>query len=123
MPSPPHRRTITFAAKLAGYGQIVKALMEHKEFGITAAEDILFNNGKITTSNMRLVEMKQKLTDKQVEAFLKHDGIMSVNVYDKFYEKVREKAKKGDSQRVPVWVFSFVIDLSQNRTVIAHNSA
>lgn len=75
----PHRRTITFAAKLAGYGQIVKALMEHKEFDITAAEDILFNNGKITTSNMRLVEMKQKLTDKQVKAFLKHDGIMSVN--------------------------------------------
>ena len=94
----PHRRTITFAAKLAGYGQIVKALMEHKEFGITAAEDILFNNGKITTSNMRLVEMKQKLTDKQVKAFLKHDGIMSVNVYDKFYEKVREKAKELKKQ-------------------------
>ena len=94
----PHRRTITFAAKLAGYGQIVKALMEHKEFGITATEDILFNNGKITTSNMRLVEMKQKLTDKQVKAFLKHDGIMSVNVYDKFYEKVREKAKELKKQ-------------------------
>ncbi len=30
-------------------------------------------------------------------------------------------AKKGDSQRVPVWVFSFVIDLSQNKVVIAHN--
>ena len=94
----PHRRTITFAAKLAGYGQIVKALMEHKEFGITAAEDILFNNGKITTSNLRLIEMKQKLTDKQVKAFLKHDGIMSVNVYDKFYEKVREKAKELKKQ-------------------------
>ena len=37
----PHRRTVTFAARLAGYGQIVKALMEHKVFGITAAEDIL----------------------------------------------------------------------------------
>ena len=94
----PHRRTITFAAKLAGYGQIVKALMEHKEFGITAAEDILFNNGKITTSNLRLIEMKQKLADKQVKAFLKHDGIMSVNVYDKFYEKVREKAKELKKQ-------------------------
>jgi hypothetical protein len=32
---------VTFAARLAGYGQIVKALMEHKVFGITAAEDIL----------------------------------------------------------------------------------
>ena len=94
----PHRRTVTFAAKLAGYGQIVKALMEHKEFGITAAEDILFNNGKITASNMRIVEMKQKLTDKQVKAFLKHDGIMSANVYDKFYEKVREKAKELKKQ-------------------------
>ena len=94
----PHRRTVIFAAKLAGYGQIVKALMEHKEFGITAAEDILFNNGKITTSNLRIIEMKQKLTDKQVKAFLKHDGIMSVNVYDKFYEKVREKAKELKKQ-------------------------
>ena len=94
----PHRRTVTFAARLAGYGQIVKALMEHKNFGITAAEDILFNNGKITTSNLRIIEMKQKLTDRQVKAFLKHDGIMSVNVYDKFYEKVREKAKELKKQ-------------------------
>ena len=90
----PHRRTVTFAAKLAGYGQIVKALMEHKVFGITMAEDVLFNNGKITTSNVRMVEMKQKLTEKQVKSFLKHDGMMSANVYDMFYEKVRDKAKE-----------------------------
>lgn len=90
----PRRRTITFAAKIAGYGQIVKALMEHKEFGITMAEDVLFNNGKITASNMRMVEMKQKLTEKQIKAFLKHDGMLSANVYDKFYEKVRDKAKE-----------------------------
>ena len=30
----PKRRTITFAARLAGYGQIVSALLEHKQFGI-----------------------------------------------------------------------------------------
>ena len=47
----PHRRTMTFAARLAGFGQIVSALMEHKLFGIT-------------------------------------------NVYDMFYEKVRDKAKE-----------------------------
>lgn len=90
----PHRRTVTFAAKLAGYGQIVKALMEHKVFGITMAEDVLFNKGKMTTSNVRMVEMKQKLTEKQVKSFLKHDGMMSANVYDMFYEKVRDKAKE-----------------------------
>ena len=90
----PHRRTVTFAAKLAGYGQIVKALMEHKVFGITMAEDVLFNKGKITTSNVRMVEMKQELTEKQVKSFLKHDGMMSANVYDMFYEKVRDKAKE-----------------------------
>ena len=61
----PHRRTITFAARLAGFGQIVSALMEHKHFGITMAEDILYNKGKITTSNVRMVEMKQPLTDTQ----------------------------------------------------------
>jgi hypothetical protein len=33
----PHRRTITFAARLAGYGQILSALREHKHFGITMA--------------------------------------------------------------------------------------
>ena len=33
------RRTITFAARLAGYGKILSALMEHKVFGITMAED------------------------------------------------------------------------------------
>jgi hypothetical protein len=90
----PRRRTITFAAKLAGYGQIVKALMEHKEFGITMAEDAFFNKGKISTSNLRMVEMKQELTEKQIQSFLKHDGMLSANVYDKFYEKVRDKAKE-----------------------------
>ena len=65
----PHRRTITFAARLAGYG-------------------------RITTSNVRMVEMKQQLTQKQIAQFLKHDGMMSANVYDKFYKKVREKVKE-----------------------------
>ena len=90
----PHRRTVTFAARLAGFGPIVSALMEHKVFGITMAEDVLFRNGKITTSNVRMVEMKQKLTEKQIKAFLKHDGMMSANVYDMFYEKVRDKTKE-----------------------------
>ena len=90
----PHRRTITFAARLAGYGPIVSALREHKYFGITMAEDVLFNNGRITTSNVRMVEMKQELTKKQIASFLKHDGMMSANVYDQFYKKVREKVKE-----------------------------
>ena len=90
----PHRRTITFFARLAGYGPIVSALREHKHFGITMAEDVLFKKGKITTSNVRMVEMKQELTEKQKASFLKHDGMMSANVYDKFYKKVREKAKE-----------------------------
>lgn len=90
----PYRRTITFAARLAGYGPIVSALREHKHFGLTMAEDVLFNKGKITTSNARIVEMRQELTEKQKASFLKHDGMLSVNVYDKFYKKVREKAKE-----------------------------
>ena len=94
----PRRRVITFAAKMAGYGQIASALMEHKAFGITMAEDVLFNNGKITTSNARIVETKQKLTDKQIRAFLKHDGMMGMNIYDKFYDKVRSKAKELNRQ-------------------------
>ena len=94
-----NRRTITFAARLAGYGQILSALMEHKVFGITMAEDVLFNKGRIKTSNVRMVEMKQPLTDKQVAAFLKHDGMMSANVYDKFYEKVRDKVKELQKKR------------------------
>ena len=90
----PHRRTITFAARLAGYGQILSALREHKHFSITMAEDILYHKGKITTSNIRMVEKQQELTPKQEASFLKHDGMMSANVYDKFYEKVREKVKE-----------------------------
>lgn len=90
----PHRRTITFAARLAGYGPIVSALREHKHFSITMAEDVLFNDGKITTSNARMVEMKQDLTQKQIDSFLKHDGMVSTNIYDKFYKKVREKVKE-----------------------------
>ncbi len=90
----PHRRTITFVARLAGYGPIVSALREHKHFGITMAEDALFNRGKITTSNARIMDMRQELTEKQKASFLKHDGMLSVNVYDKFYKKVREKAKE-----------------------------
>ena len=90
----PHRRTITFAARLAGYGPIISALREHKHFGITMAEDVVFNKGKITASNVRMVEMKQELAEKQKASFLKHDGMMSANVYDQFYKKVREKAKE-----------------------------
>ncbi len=90
----PHRRTITFAARLVGYGPIISALREHKHFGITMAEDVVFNKGKITASNVRMVEMKQELTEKQKASFLKHDGMMSANVYDQFYKKVREKAKE-----------------------------
>ena len=90
----PHRRTITFAARLAGYGPIVSALREHKHFGITMAEDVVFNKGEITASNVRIVEMKQELTEKQKASFLKHDGMLSANIYDKFYKKVREKAKE-----------------------------
>ena len=95
----PHRRTITFAARLAGYGSIVSALREHKHFGITMAEDVLYDKGKITTSNVRMVEMKQELTQKQIDSFLKHDGMMSTNVYDKFYKKVREKVKELQKKR------------------------
>ena len=95
----PHRRTITFVARLAGYGPIISALREHKHFGVTMAEDVFFNKGKITTSNVRMVEMKQELTEKQVASFLKHDGMMSANVYDKFYKKVREKAKELQKKR------------------------
>ena len=90
----PHRRTISFAARLAGYGPIVSALREHKHFGITMAEDVHFNRGKITTSNLRMVEMKQQLTEKQIASFLKHDGMLSVNIYDNFYTKVRQKVKE-----------------------------
>ena len=63
MPSPPHRRTITFAAKLAGYGQIVKALMEHKEFGITAAEDILYEKVREKAKELKKQYRKNRETD------------------------------------------------------------
>ena len=80
----PHRRTITFAARLAGYGPIVSALREHKHFGITMAEDVLFNKGKITTSNVRMVEMKQELTQKQIDSFLKQ------------VKELQKKRKRGE---------------------------
>lgn len=95
----PHRRVVTFAARLAGYGPIVSALREHKHFGITMAEDVHYADGKTTSSNVRMVEMKQKLSDKQIESFLKHDKMLSANVYDKFYKKVREKVMDLQKKR------------------------
>ena len=95
----PHRRTITFAARLAGYGPIVSALREHKQFGITVAEDVVFQDGKMTTSKARMVEMKQKLTDKQIASFLKHDWMLSTNMYDKFYKMVREPAEDAQEEK------------------------
>ena len=95
----PHRRTITFAARLAGFGPIVSALREHKYFGITMAEDVLYHNGKITASNARVVEMKQELSQKQIDSFLKHDRMVRTNVYDMFYKKVREKVKELQKKR------------------------
>ena len=82
----PHRRTITFAARLAGYGPIVSAL-------------VVFQDGKMTTSKARMVEMKQKLTDKQIASFLKHDWMLSTNMYDKFYKMVRDKVKDLQKMR------------------------
>ena len=76
----PHRRTITFV-------------------GITVAEDVVFQNGKMTTSKARMVEMKQKLTDKQIASFLKHDWMLSTNMYDKFYKMVRDKVKDLQKMR------------------------
>ena len=73
----PHRRTITFAAR----------------------EDVVFQNGKMTNSKARMVEMKQKLTDKQIASFLKHDWMLSTNMYDKFYKMVRDKAKDLQKMR------------------------
>jgi len=49
--------------------------------------------------NARMVEMKQKLTDKQIASFLKHDGFLSANIYDKFYKMVREKVKDLQKMR------------------------
>ena len=95
----PHRRTITLAARLAGYGPIVSALRDHKRFGLTMAEDVRYHKGRITTSNIRMVEMRQQLSDKQIASFLKHDGMLSANVFDKFYKKVREKARELQRKR------------------------
>ncbi len=69
--------------RLAGYGQIVSALRDHKHFGITMAKDVRYDRGKITTSDIRMVEMKQELTPKQVASFLKHDGMFIAN--DRYY--------------------------------------
>ena len=41
-----------------------------------------------------IAQRTYQMTEKQVKAFLKHDGMMSANVYDMFYEKVRDKAKE-----------------------------
>lgn len=46
-----------------------------------------------------MVEMKQPLTEKQKASFLKHDGMMSDNVYDRFYKKVRQKVKELQKKR------------------------
>ena len=46
-----------------------------------------------------VVEMKQKLTDKQIASFLKHDWMLSTNMYDKFYKMVRDKAKDLQKMR------------------------
>lgn len=95
----PRRRVVTFAARLAGYGPILSALREHKHFGITMAKDVHYADGKTTASNVRMVEMKQELKPKQVASFLKHDKMLSANVYDKFYKKVREKVKDLQKKR------------------------
>ena len=51
------------------------------------------------TSKARMVEMKQKLTDKQIASFLKHDWMLSTNMYDKFYKMVRDKVKDLQKMR------------------------
>ena len=63
------------------------------------AEDVLYHNGKITASNARVVEMKQELSQKQIDSFLKHDRMVRTNVYDMFYKKVREKVKELQKKR------------------------
>ena len=38
-----------------------------------------------------MVEMTQELTQKQIDSFLKQDGMVSNNGNDKFYTEVRDK--------------------------------
>lgn len=89
----PKRRTVKAAAWVLGYSKILSALVENKYLKLVMAENLTFDNGKIRGTQPRMVEMVPRLTDKQVQSFLKHDGILKANVYDGFYEKVKKKTR------------------------------
>ena len=90
----PKRRTVKAAAWLLGYSKILEALVENKYLRLVMAESLTFDNGRIRGSQPKMVEMVPRLREKQVQAFLKHDGILQANVYDGFYDKVKAKTKE-----------------------------
>lgn len=90
----PKRRTVKAAAWLLGYSKILAALVENKYLRLVMAESLTFDNGRIRGSQPKMVEMVPRLKEKQVQAFLKHDGILQANVYDGFYDKVKAKTKE-----------------------------
>ena len=77
-----------------GYAKILEALVENKYLRLVMAESLTFDNGRIRGSQPKMVEMVPWLREKQVQAFLKHDGILQANVYDGFYDKVKAKTKE-----------------------------
>lgn len=90
----PRRRTVKAAAWVLGYSKILDALLENKYLKLVMTENLFFDNGKMRGTQPRMVEMVPKLSDKQVTAFLKHDELLKANVYDGFYDKVKEKTKE-----------------------------
>lgn len=89
----PRRRTIRFAAWVAGYAHIFDAIVDNKYLRVRLQEELTFAKGKFRGANPRLIEQQPQLTAKQQRAFLKFDALLQANVYDQFYDLIAKKAK------------------------------
>lgn len=89
----PHKGLIRMAAGMSGWGKVMKIMMEYPDFLLDMEEDVHFNKGKITNSDLRITRLEPELNRKELKAVLRKDWFLDENLYDKFYDEVKGKIK------------------------------
>lgn len=89
----PHKGLLRMAASLAGWGKVMKIMIEYPDFLVDMEEDVYFRKGKIKNSDLCITRIEPELNRKELKAVLRKDWFLDTNLYDQFYDEVKTKIK------------------------------
>ena len=90
----PQRRTIRTLAWIAGYAKLLDVIIQNKYLKVRMTDKLNYKKGKLKGTNPKVTEMAPKLTERQVAAFENHGELLSGNLYDNVYKKIKDASKK-----------------------------